>query len=312
MQQYVVGMDGGGTKTKIEVRSLDNQVIAHANFSAMNLNGEKRETVEKTFRDFFAYIDTLPGGLGGMAALCIGSAGISNPVAAETLTDHVRRSGYTGRLQLVGDQEIALYGALGEPCGIILIAGTGSICYGRNAAGQSARSGGWGYLIDDGGSGYAIGRDILSAVVQAQDGRIPPTVLTELVYQTLNLKDIQSLIRFVYHPATGKQDISSLAVLLGDALAQEDAAALHIAERAARDLSSLVSPVAKKLSLQAGKLAFLGSVLTQNQTIAAAVQSRCMAALPELTLISPKDDAAAGAAQMALHMAVSSGLEQED
>ena len=69
------------------------------------------------------------------------------------------------------DQETALAGALGAPCGMVLIAGTGSICFGRDAVVKQPGSGGYGHKIDDEGSGYALGRDALAAVVRAQDGR---------------------------------------------------------------------------------------------------------------------------------------------
>lgn len=84
-----------------------------------------------------------------------------------------------GVIRLVGDHETALAGALEEPAGVILIAGTGSICYGVNESGAKFRAGGYGHIIDDAGSAYAIGRDILKAVVRSSDGRQGQTVLKE-------------------------------------------------------------------------------------------------------------------------------------
>ena len=91
--------------------------------------------------------------------------------------------------------------------GTVLIAGTGSICYARTADGRRARSGGWGHLIDDEGSAYALGRDILRAVVRAADGRAPATALTELIAQRLGAPGVQPVIRFTYAPTTTKRKL---------------------------------------------------------------------------------------------------------
>ncbi|MEI3013924.1 MAG: hypothetical protein V8T36_03730 [Ruthenibacterium lactatiformans] len=84
------------------------------------------------------------------------------------------------------------------------MAGTGSICFGRDAAGKTARSGGYGHKIDDEGSGYALGRDALAAVVRAQDGRGPRTLLTDLVFAQLKVVDVGGLVQFTYDPQTEK------------------------------------------------------------------------------------------------------------
>ncbi|WP_312430280.1 BadF/BadG/BcrA/BcrD ATPase family protein [Lacrimispora sp.] len=111
--------------------------------------------------------------------ICIGAAGISNRDTAKLLTRNLKEQGMQGVIRLVGDHETALAGALEEPAGVILIAGTGSICYGINESGAKFRAGGYGHIIDDAGSAYAIGKDILKAVVRSSDGRQGQTVLKE-------------------------------------------------------------------------------------------------------------------------------------
>ena len=126
--------------------------------------------------------------------LCVGCAGMSNPELRRTLERMIRADGYEGAYMLAGDQAAALYAAHGAGPGAVLISGTGSICFGRNTRGITARAGGRGYKIDDEGSGYAIGRDILSAVVRAQDGRSRPTVLTELVFAQIGTRNLHCLL----------------------------------------------------------------------------------------------------------------------
>lgn len=300
MHQYVAGADGGGTKTMLEVRSLDGQLITREVFGALNINGQTAEQTAATLGGIVAALAQQPGGVKGCKVLCLATAGVSNPDAGRFLRQTLADLGYGGEVLLAGDQEAALHGAMGEGKGIILIAGTGSICYGKNEDGQSERSGGWGYLIDDEGSGYAIGRDILSSVVRAHDGRIAPTCLTEMVLDALQITQISQLIRFVYAPGTSKREVARLAPILSRGLEAGDEQCENIAHHAAQQLCALVIPVAKHLGLQAGQLALCGSVLVKNQHIAQLTRGMIHQVLPELSIATAKNDAAWGAAHMAL------------
>ena len=180
-----------------------------------------------------------------------------------------------------------------------MVFSTGSICYARTADGREARSGGWGHLIDDEGSAYALGRDILRAVVRAADGRAPATALTELVAQRLGAPGVQPVIRFTYAPTTTKKEIAALAPLLDPALQQGDAAAQAIIAHAADELTQMAAAAMQPLGLQTGSMALLGSVLQKNETLRAAVITRLTAQFPTLTFPEPVGDAADGAAVMA-------------
>ncbi len=299
--QYAVGLDGGGTKTNLEARGEDGRVLLRAAFGSMNLNSADERTVAATFRDCAAALRGLPGGLADCRAVCVGSAGVSNPDACETIERLLRENGYAGPLLLVGDQEAALAGALGRPDGMVLIAGTGSICFGRDASGRTARSGGYGHKIDDEGSGYALGRDALAAVVRAHDGRLPPTALTRLVYGRLGLDDgdVRGIVRFTYAPETDKKEIAALAPLVAEAAAAGDGAAREILSRASRELSLLVAPVADSLGFEAGTLALAGSILTHVESVRDGVETLLRARYPRMAFAAPKEDAASGAALLA-------------
>src|SRR5205085_1278058 len=92
---------------------------------------------------------------------------------------------------------ITMPGARDAP-GIVIIAGTGSIVYGRNQRGEAARAGGWGHLIGDEGSGYWIGREALAAVMRAEDGRGPSTRMTADILEFFTVADVSRLPRIVY------------------------------------------------------------------------------------------------------------------
>lgn len=298
MMPYYVGIDGGGTKTAVELRTRGSAAHSRAVFGPLNCNSD-RTAAAKALTDTLAWLAAQPEGLAGCDGLCIGSAGISNPDAYNFIQDIIRAGGYTGPLQIVGDQVTALAGALGQPVGTVLIAGTGSICYARTADGREARSGGWGSLMDDEGGGFALGRDALAAVVRAEDGRIAPTVLHDAVFKALQVGAVRELIGKIYAPGFGKREVAALAPLVGAAAEQGDAAALQIVEKAGRELALLVRPVAEKLGLQSARIAFAGSVLQKCAPVRSAAQTQLQTLLPQLTLAEPQGDAAAGAVLLA-------------
>ena len=298
---YYCGWDGGGSTTKTLAVDEQGNVLAESVFGPLNPNGASREKVEETVRDAVRWMDSLPGGLNGCMGLAAGMAGVSNLEAAQFVENAVRSSGYAGLFRLVGDQVIALEGAI-QGHGAILIAGTGAVCYGRDTVGNIFRTGGYGYLIDDGGSGYALGRDILAAVVRAFDGRGPKTCLTALVYDFLYLPDISSLITWLYAPGTGKKEIGSLAPLLLKALEQNDEAAVAIADKAVHDLADLVTVSWRKTGMTDGELALYGSIFQYYSFIREHLTRRLREALPGVSVIAARYSAAHGAALLAMKL----------
>lgn len=296
---YYCGWDGGGSKTEVLCRDAAGRELGRKAFGPLNINGAPRERVAQTIADAVAFMAAMPGGLGGCERLVIGTAGVSNTQVFSFLSDRVRGEGYAGALQIVGDQDIALAGAIDGP-GAVLIAGTGAICCGMDAKGNRTRVGGFGHLIDDGGSGYAIGRDILAAVVRAQDGRGPKTAMTDAVLAQLGASDVRGVITWLYGSGTGKKEVAALAPILLDALAQGDPAAEEIAARAAQELSALAIAAWKNLGLEEGELALTGSVLTHYAAIRERVRAICGEAIPQMRVISPRGSASEGAVKLAM------------
>ncbi len=297
--QYVAGWDGGGTKTALVCLDIQGGLLGRETFGPLNLNGNTKEQVFSTVRDALTYMSGMPGGLAGCAFLQLGCAGVSNPVVVQMLTDALRSYGYHGPLRIAGDHEIMLYGAVG-PEGVVLVSGTGSVCLGKNERGDTARCGGWGHVIGDEGSGYAIGRDILVAAAHAYDGRGQDTVLQTLVFEALGANDMGEMIRFIYSPDTDKSQIAALAPLLHKALEAGDHVARSIADKAAVDLCKLAEPVIRKLSLQKGTLALAGGIFSGYEVIRQGVVTGLSGIYPDLEIIRPRQDAATGAAAMAL------------
>ena len=292
------GWDGGGTKTEVCLTDETGRTLASAVFGPLNPNGASPEQVSETVKQCVLYMKEQAGTLADIGGLVIGMAGISNRAASALMENALASACWTGSFRLAGDQEIALAGAVDGP-GMLLIAGTGSVCSGRDISGRPFRVGGYGYLIDDAGSGWAIGRDILAAVVRREDGRGPATVLTELVFEKLGFRTVGDLVTWLYAPETGKKDVASLASLLPAALDRRDPAAEAIARRAAEDLVELAETGWKKSRLSEGELAVTGSILLRIPAIRNMLEEHLSGTCPRLRVTEPRGTPAEGAAKMA-------------
>ncbi len=296
---YYCGWDGGGTKTSVCIIDENNNIIAQATFGPININGSSSEVVKQTINDCINFMSQVPGGLDSCAGLVIGAAGINNTLLVDIINKTIRGSAYSGPYKLVGDQEIALYGAISGP-GCILIAGTGSVCYGKDENDNPFQCGGYGYLVDDKGSGYAIGLDILTAIIHSFDGRGPQTILKKMVFSLLSLNnDIDALITWIYDPSTDKHQIASLAPLLSMAAEQNDTVAINLSKKTASDLAELVITAWRNAKMSTGEISLIGSIINYHPVIKRELIKIIKTNLPCATIVSPKNTADYGAALLA-------------
>lgn len=298
MSEYIIGMDGGGTKTKVLIADRNQNILEELTAGAINYNGAKKEEVDQNIQGIFHSLEEKGYKKDYCRGICIGTAGISNPLVTEYMKENMNHFGYTCPAAIVGDHETALAGALMQTEGIIVIAGTGSICYGKDEYGNTYRAGGFGYLIDDEGSGYAIGRDILSAVVRAYDKRAEDTVFTKLVFEYLHIQSIEELIRYVYNPKHSKKEIAKLSILIEEAYRLQDMAALAIMDKCVRGLVDLTRPILTHMKENC-IVAAAGSVLLNNQNILEGFTAGMKREFPNISIIKPKKDAAYGAVILA-------------
>jgi len=201
---------------------------------------------------------------------------------------------------VVTDAQLVL--AAGTPAGwgLALISGTGSLAYGEDAAGRNARAGGWGYLLGDEGSGYAIGLAALRAVMRAADGRGPATALTAAVLAHWGLQQPQELVRHVYRPELGRTEIAALAALVDAAAGQGDAVARALTAEAGRELALAVQAVARQLAFTgAVPCAVAGSVLVKGQAVATAFRAAAVELGLQLEPFTPVAEPVWGAIRLA-------------
>jgi glucosamine kinase len=171
--RYFLGIDGGGTKTLCAVGD-ESQLLAMATAGPSNVlragEAQARESLHQSVRQACAAAGITPA---QVTHTCIGAAGAARPEIAEivrrALAEVLPSPLQISNIHVVGDMEIAMEAAFGAGPGVIVIAGTGSIAYGRDAQGNTARAGGWGFAISDEGSAHWIGRAAAAALVRDMD-----------------------------------------------------------------------------------------------------------------------------------------------
>lgn len=291
---FVCGLDGGGTKTSAICCTLQGKEISRRVFGPFNLNSIGIQAFEEVLNDLITFLNET----GNCRALCIGAAGITNSHISECVKGVLDKTGIP--YCLMGDFEIAHTGALDGKEGIILIAGTGSVCYGKNRDGRAAMAGGWGHLIGDAGSGYGIGRDALSAVARLYDGYGEPTVLKDMLAGEYGLDTPEKIVSYVY--SYDKSAIAALSRLVDKAFSKGDSVATQIIRSNAESLAQIVKAVASRLGFSSCDVALLGGLM-ENKTPLKEELKRLMAEdAPCLHCISPLHSAAEGAVLEALSL----------
>ena len=248
-QPLVIGIDAGGTKTDAVLADGHGQVIARARRGGANLAAHGELAVEKTLHEVIE--ETLGEAHLRPDVICLGIAGVDREEDNAVIHGIMRRIGARARILVTNDALIALVAGAGLGAGVVVIAGTGSIAYGRNRHNQAARAGGWGYILADEGSGFWIGRQALRAVVREADGRGPATALTPLVLEFFGVGRAEHLVREVYRHYLKPSDIARCARLVEEARVAADPVATNIASVAADELAASVRSVVRQLELTA-------------------------------------------------------------
>lgn len=289
---FIAGIDGGGTKTTLLWQDSGGQTLGKRTLGPLNINGTDQDSVHALLEELCRFFQQQ----GRCLAVCIGAAGVSNP-RLRTLVGETMRKAHVEHWLLVGDSEIALAGALEGAPGCALIAGTGSVCVGSDRDGRLFRAGGWGHLLGDEGSGYALGRDALRAVTRFWDGSGDATALTDLIAGHLGIRDRQGMISYVYDG--NKSQVAAVAPLVEQAAAAGDPVAADILALHARALGELGETVARQLHMERGEIAMLGGLLQQDTLLRRGTEAGLKARLPAWSCVAPRRSAAEGAVLLA-------------
>ena len=277
---YVLGLDAGGTKTVCLLADLEGQVLAEARAGGANLQAAGELEVEKVLHDVMERV--IGDRQAAPSAVVLGMAGVDRAGDAQVMRTVLRRIGFKARLLVTNDALIALVAAVGHAPGVVIIAGTGSIAYGRNARDEAARAGGWGYVLGDEGSGYWIGRHALRAVVRESDGRGHATTLTPLVLEHFGASKPDDLVRAIYEGAFRPSAIAAVARAVQAAADAGDELALQVLTVAARELAASARAVIMRLGLrdEAFDVVLAGGIMEAVPRLSAISTRSCGASRP--------------------------------
>ena len=297
---HVVGFDVGGTKTQCLLADGDGRIVGGARGPGANIQviGEL-ETEKVLYSIMHAVTGATPMPL---AAICIGMAGVDREEDAAVVRSIGQRIGRSARVLVVNDALVALQAGVDDAPGIVIVSGTGSIAYGRNAAGRAARAGGWGYVLGDEGSGYWLGRLALRAVVRAADGRGRATVLTALVLDHFGVTHPRQLVHEIYTRELAPSQIAMLARHVQTGFERGDMVAHDILQAAARELSGAAGSVTSQLSMSEDAFTFVlaGGIFHAVPWLTDALPERLRSIAPRSRAEPLHDEPALGAVRLAL------------
>jgi N-acetylglucosamine kinase-like BadF-type ATPase len=252
---FLVGIDGGGTKTECLIAALDGAPLGRAVSGASSLMHCSPQEVERHLGEAI-HAASQQAGVGRQdvcRAVCGGFAAAGRSSVRLTLQQMLQTLLPRVPQIVLPDVRIAFEGATDGQPGVVVIAGTGSIALGRTDSGEEKRAGGWGPDISDEGSGYTIGRMATAAVLESFDGRRPPTLLRDLLLKQWNVQDEDGIIERMRRPSgvsgpARRPPFGELLPGVLEAAGAGDAAALEILRKAGRDLAALALHVVQSLA----------------------------------------------------------------
>ena len=248
-QNYFLGIEGGGTRTTAAVSGPEGRILGRAEAGPSNPFNVSLEQAKRAILG--ASGDALRRAKirrPSLDTVCLGLSGIDRPAIRNPLGRWIRRALPARRHLLEIDAAVSLYAAVGELPGILVVAGTGSIAYGRDSRGRRGRAGGWGSAYDDAGSGFDIGRKAILASLHAFDERGPKTALSSRLCRRLRLRDISQIV----NRRLSATEIASLFPLVTAAAQQGDRVAQRLLQEAGVELAEMALAVVRQLGWSQG------------------------------------------------------------
>jgi len=291
-----LGIDGGGSKTSCVIGD-ESSVLGTGTSAGSNVVrvGERqaRQSLGAAIRQACAAAGVSPARI---ERTCVGIAGGARPEIA-AIVQRLLNDFVSGDIEVVGDMEIAMEAAFGCEPGVIVIAGTGSIAYGRNSKGQTARAGGWGFAISDEGSGHWIGRSAVAASMRAYDQAESTGALLASIMKSWGVTRREQLV--VTANGSPRPDFAALLPAVLSAAGADDATARNVLTQAGVELAALAKIVIERIFGKGGTLsvAVSGGVFSNCEMIRQVFYETVLAeypnVLPSQTFVDPANGALA-------------------
>ncbi len=252
IRSLLLGIDGGGSHTVAILADATNEgeilgrgVAGPSNIQSVGADravGELDRAIDLAFVD--AGLTRRP-----VASAAFGLAGVDSPTAAAIIREWAELRHVAELLEIDNDATLLLVGGTPEGWGVAVVCGTGSIALARAPDGRMARCGGWGYLLGDEGSAYALALSAVRSIARAADHCAPITRLSPLILAEMGLSEPIDMIHAVYSGPWDRARLATLAPLVLRAAAEGDAVAQSIVNQQASELARTVLAVGRKLDL---------------------------------------------------------------
>lgn len=299
-----LGIDGGGTKTKVFVIDENKTIIYEGDGGPSSIDTVSRdETLKSINESLVNFFNKKENKNLKFTAVFAGLGGVPDQESQQILLDIMRSINGVGKETLLiarSDMENALASGLCFDEGITLIAGTGMVAYGKNKAGLEARAGGLGYKEGDFGSSYSLGFMSLQMVARSLDGRYEMTEFTKALAADLNLKTPADVARLMDEWHQERTKVASLAPYvtkysdLGDLLAKK------ISDKMSYELALAIKAVYQKLNLKNPTLVIVGSLGNVDGYFKDKLYEQILSYAPDMNIIAPQVDPGYAAALLAL------------
>ena len=299
-KQYVIGVDGGGTKTIAGIADLRGKVlktVKTGSSSPVNVGVEKASenivlAIKKVLRK------------GKILSVFIGLAAIQEePRFKKQILNELKKYKeisqiFKNKAKIGSDQIVAFRAGTDKKDGVLIIAGTGCVAHGWRNNKEIGVSG-WHWLADE-GSAFWAGQKVFQSILKDLDGRGKKTIMTKLVFNKLNIKDTESLLKKIYNKDFVR-NVSLLSIIADDASKKGDKIAIKIMEQAGEELALAGKVVIKKLRFQKKKfpLVLVGSMF-KSKIVLNTVKKQIKKIAPKAEFIRPKKQPVIGAIKLAL------------
>lgn len=299
---YIIGIDGGGTKTHCLLTKSDGSIIHECLGGPSNFLVQGIEPVCTALWDLIqSCVNEKNIPLSQIEFILLGTTGAGRRTDAERLEkgflNYLKNKNLDVKnFRVESDARIALEGAFSGKPGSILIAGTGSIMFGKDAKGNIHRVGGFGRFLGDEGSGYMIGRKGLVAVSKQFDGRGEHTLISELLKEKFKIDSPEVLITEIYK---NNFDIASAAPIVIEAAEQNDKLALKIVDDETDELLLHISTMQKKLNVEILLTAFIGGIITHKNIYSDTLRKKINEQMSNVLVKDAENSPAMGAVLMA-------------
>ena len=280
----LIGIDGGGTHSSAVAVWPDGRIAAVASGGGMNFHNDGVDAVRRRLEETIGALCARAGAPADR--ICAGLSALDGPADRETLAFFASDAWPAGALDLQSDAYIALMGCtLGSP-GMIVICGTGSMLLLLDREGRQRVSGGWGYLLDDAGSGFTLARESLLSVAAEADGTGPVSGLTPPALAYFGADTPRDLIGRVYAPDCGPDRIAGFARFVLEAADRGNPAATDILQR---NMARLASQAAQLLRTAPGvtRTGIYGGIFAHSALARRAFTEALQARIPEAAVCAP-------------------------